>query len=60
MDVRGSTARVQIDAGLRVPPGGIEVRSPIDGPVKAATVDGQPTSTPVVLRQLPAEVVFQH
>jgi len=60
MDVDGATARVHIGGELRVPPGGIEVRSPIDRPVKAATLDGQPTSTPIVLRQLPAEVVFQH
>jgi len=59
VDVGGSTARVQVD-GPRIPPGGIEVRSPIDRPVKRATVNGRPASTPVVLRQVPAEVVFEH
>ncbi|HEY8207410.1 MAG TPA: discoidin domain-containing protein [Myxococcaceae bacterium] len=60
MNVEGPTARVQIGEGLSVPPGGIEVRSPIDRPVVRATVNGQPVKVPVVLRQLPAEVLFQH
>ncbi|HYV46153.1 MAG TPA: discoidin domain-containing protein [Myxococcaceae bacterium] len=65
MDVDGATAHVRVGAspgGLRTPPGGIEVRSPIDRPVVSVTVNGAPAaaSAPVVLRQLPAEVVFQH
>jgi hypothetical protein len=66
LDVTASEheATVTIGGALRVPPGGIVVRSPLDGPVRGATVNGAPAmpsaAGEVVVRALPARVVFSH
>ena len=55
--------RVRVEAGLRVPPGGIVLRPPL--PTRSATARIDVTSVPVgaggevVVRTLPAEVVFE-
>jgi len=55
--------RVSIQAGLRIPPGGIVVHSPFTGPPRTMLVNGVATAgsspTSVVVRSLPAEVVFR-
>ena len=60
MRTDGDSLIVQIDAGLRVPPGGIAVRSPMSarrGWVNGATVAVQPNRD-LVIRRLPARVVL--
>jgi hypothetical protein len=56
-------ARVSMQAGLTMPPGGIVVQSPFTRPVRETRVNGVPTppgpSGGVVVRSLPAEVVFR-
>ena len=56
-------ARVSMQAGLTMPPGGIVVHSPFTRPVRESRVNGVPTppgpSGGVVVRSLPAEVVFR-
>ena len=55
--------RVSMQAGVRVPPGGIVVRAPFSRPPREMRVNG--VSTPplptggVVVRAVPAEVVFR-
>jgi hypothetical protein len=53
---------VNIEAGLRVPPGGIVIRPPLPGPVRAVTLDGSPTRPEaggsIVVRRLPATLRF--
>jgi hypothetical protein len=41
MRATGSVVRVRFEPGLRVPPGGIILRSPLDRPIRAAMVDGR-------------------
>jgi hypothetical protein len=52
-----------MQAGVRVPPGGIVVHSPFAQPASAMLVNGVPGArTPtggVIVRSLPAEVVFR-
>ena len=54
---------VRILQGLRVPPGGIAVRAPFDGPIRRATVDGHETAPnaagEVIVRAVPARVVLE-
>ena len=56
-------ARVSMQAGLTMPPGGLVVHSPFTRPVRETRVNGVPTppgpSGGVVVRSLPAEVVFR-
>ncbi|HET6230290.1 MAG TPA: discoidin domain-containing protein [Longimicrobiaceae bacterium] len=42
MRATGSVVRVRFDAGLRTPPAGIVIRSPLDAPIRSATADGRP------------------
>jgi hypothetical protein len=63
MRLDGSTLRIRLTGDLNVPPGGIEIHSPIAGPIRAASVNGVPlpasgTDT-VTLRDFPAEVVIE-
>jgi hypothetical protein len=65
--MRGSASEVTvtIEAGMTVPPGGILVRSPFDGRIASATVDGAAvppaaTSSEVRVTRLPARVVFRY
>jgi hypothetical protein len=55
--------RVSIQAGTRMPPGGIVVNSPFAQPPRQALVNGVATGgsspTAAVVRTLPAEVVFR-
>jgi hypothetical protein len=55
--------RISMQAGLRIPPGGIVVHSPFASPVRQSLINGiaAPTtaSGAVVVRALPAEVVFR-
>jgi hypothetical protein len=41
MRATGSVVRVHFEPGLRTPPGGIILRSPLDRPIRRATVDGR-------------------
>lgn len=56
-------ARVSMQAGLTIPPGGLVVHSPFTRPVREMRVNGVPTppgpAGGVVVRSLPAEVVFR-
>ena len=56
-------ARVSMQAGLTIPPGGIVVHSPFARPVREMRVNGVPTppgpTGGVVVRSVPAEVVFR-
>ena len=56
-------ARYRIDAGVRVPTGGIVVMSPFTRAPIRATVNGQPGSVrngAVTIRSLPAEIIFAY
>ena len=54
---------VRILQGLRVPPGGIAVRAPFDGPIRHATVDGHDAvpnaAGEIIVRAVPARVVLE-
>ncbi len=54
---------VNISTGLRIPPGGIVVRSPLDHPFTSASVNGGTSRGPgseVNVRALPATIVFRY
>ena len=55
--------RVSMQAGLRVPPGGVVVRPPFSRPPRESRVNGVPTpplpTGGVLVRAVPAEVVFR-
>ena len=58
-----SDVRVAIERGVRVPRGGIVVRSPIDRPITFATVDGNSViagAGEIVVRRVPAIIVFRY
>lgn len=57
------TVRVRLAGDVRVPPGGIVVRSPMERAPRSATVGGRATllrDGSVVVRRLPAEVVLRY
>jgi hypothetical protein len=60
----GGAVRVRIAEGVRVPPGGLVVRSPRARPLRGAVQDG--TALPVrderevVVRRLPAEIILSY
>ena len=61
MRMRGKTVVVRFTSGLRVPPGGIVVRSPLARALIRAVADGTPVAIgagEVVLRRLPRELVL--
>jgi hypothetical protein len=64
MRAEAGTVRVRIGGGLAVPPGGIVVRSPLERPIRRATVNGRAVrvASPdeVVVRQAPAEIVLYY
>ena len=64
VSAEGESARVRLGGDLAPPPGGIAVRSPLDGPIIGATVAGQAVEVTeageVTVRTLPVEVVFRH
>ena len=45
MRAMGDVVRVRFESGLRPPPGGIILRSPLDRPIRSATVDGRAVAT---------------
>jgi hypothetical protein len=62
MRSKGDVVLVRVEQGLRVPPGGIVIRSPLRRPARQASVDGKPVPVgdgrELIIRQLPAEVTF--
>ena len=56
--------RVRIAAGVRVPPGGLVVRSPRARPVRGAVLDGAAVAVgdgrEVVVRRLPADLILSY
>lgn len=66
LDIRATGDRLtaRIGGALRVPPGGIAFRSPIDRPIVRALVDGRPVALSpngeVVIRHLPATIILTY
>jgi hypothetical protein len=63
MRATGGVVRVRFEPGLRTPPGGIILRSPLDRPIRSATVDGTRVmvdGAEVRLRTLPRVVELRH
>jgi hypothetical protein len=66
MNIRaiGNRLTAQIGGALRVPPGGIVFRSPVDRPIAHARVDGRPVALSsngeVVIRHLPATIILSY
>jgi hypothetical protein len=62
MDRKGEAVRVRIRGKLEIPSGGIVVRAPIGGPIRRATVNGDPTAPgpegEIVVRKLPATILL--
>jgi hypothetical protein len=59
----GNVVTVNLRAGLRMPPGGIVVWSPLEQPILSAWVDGVPTAvrgSEVSVRKLPAIVTIRY
>jgi hypothetical protein len=65
-DIRatGKTLVAHLSGGVRVPPGGIAFRSPVDARITSARVDGSPVSLSstgeVVVRRLPATITMTY
>jgi hypothetical protein len=63
MRASGNVVTVNLRAGIRMPPGGIVVWSPLEQPILSAWVDGVPTAVKgaeVRLRKLPATVIIRY
>jgi hypothetical protein len=64
MVAEGDRVRVQIERGVRIPMGGIVIRSPGSRPLKTATVDGDTVTVrgtgEVVVRRVPAAVILSY
>jgi hypothetical protein len=65
MRAAGNEVRVRFEPGLRTPPGGIVLRSPLDRRIRSATVDGRTVAVSadgaeVRLRALPRRVVLRY
>ncbi|HVG43954.1 MAG TPA: hypothetical protein VM890_04465, partial [Longimicrobium sp.] len=64
MRAAGNAVSVRFEPGLRTPPGGIVLRSPLDRPVRSATVDGRKVEVfdgaEVRLRALPRRVELRY
>jgi hypothetical protein len=54
----GSALVIEIEDGLRMPPGGLAIRPPLDGPVRKVTINGQESGAApqreILVRELPA------
>ncbi len=64
MRAEGDAVRVRVGGDVR-PPGGIIIRTPLDRPIRRATVNGRRVSMDadareVVVRDVPADVVLEH
>ena len=59
----GDAVTMRLEAGLRLPPGGVVVRPPLPWPLGAASLDGAPLRSirdgEFVLRRLPATLVLR-
>jgi hypothetical protein len=63
MRASGSAVTVNLRAGIRMPPGGIVVWSPLEQPILSAWIDGVPTAVKgaeVRVRKLPAIVIIRY
>jgi hypothetical protein len=63
MRATGDVVRVRFEPGLRAPPGGVILRSPLDRPIRSATVDGRRVvadGAEVRLRTLPGRVELRY
>ncbi|HEY6089107.1 MAG TPA: discoidin domain-containing protein [Gemmatimonadaceae bacterium] len=63
MRASGNTVTVNLRAGLRMPPGGIVIWSPLEQPILSAWVDGVPSAVKgaeVRVRKLPAIVTIRY
>jgi hypothetical protein len=63
MRASGSVVTVNLRAGIRMPPGGIVVWSPLEQPILSAWIDGVPTAVKgaeVRVRKLPAVVTIRY
>lgn len=63
MRASGSVVTVNLRAGIKMPPGGIVVWSPLEQPILSAWVDGVPTAVKgaeVRVRKLPATVIIRY
>ncbi len=62
MRAEGDAVRVRIDAGIRVPPGGVVVRPPLANEARSATIGGAPADVSpagdVTVRSLPADITI--
>ncbi|HEY8469518.1 MAG TPA: discoidin domain-containing protein [Longimicrobiales bacterium] len=64
MRMKGDAVRVRIAGPLRIPRGGIVLRSPLDRPIGRATVNGAPEAVTddgeFRIRRVPADIVLEH
>jgi hypothetical protein len=66
MNLKGDAVEVRFSGSPRVPPGGIEVRSPLDRPLRAASADGRAvtrldvTSDAVRLSAWPRQLLLRY
>ena len=64
MRAEGNTVRARVGGALRVPPGGVVLRSPLERPIRRARVNGRAAPVragrEVVIRALPADVVLEY
>jgi hypothetical protein len=63
MRASGPIVTVNLRAGIKMPPGGVVVFSPLDQPILSALVDGVPTAvngSEVRVRKLPAIVTIRY
>ncbi|MEO8604074.1 MAG: discoidin domain-containing protein [bacterium] len=59
-----STTTMRLSGDLAIPPGGLVLRPPLPAALRAVSIDGQPVPAPdanaIVVRSLPATVLFEH
>ncbi|HEY6088759.1 MAG TPA: hypothetical protein VD771_03115, partial [Gemmatimonadaceae bacterium] len=63
MRASGSAVTINLRAGIRMPPGGIVVWSPLEQPILSAWIDGVPAAvkgSEVRVRKLPATVIVRY
>jgi hypothetical protein len=60
---QGDVVRIRVAGAEPIPRGGVVIRTPLARRLRSATVDGRPVSVgsgEIIVRALPADVVFQH
>jgi hypothetical protein len=63
MHAQANTVRIGLGGGLRAPPGGVVVRSPLPRPLRGARVNGRRvsfTAEEVIVNRLPAQIVLEY